>query len=156
MSNLGDPRPLLTLEESVDLAVSPDRAWDTIKDFNGIHRWHPGVINTTLLEGTNNEPMAVRELDLGDGAWLMSELLEWSAAQHRFRYRILKSPMPLVAYVAEMQVVPKSKGCRVTWKGQFRRRAFTAAPGADDAAAMATVTAVFRTGLDNLPEILGS
>jgi mxaD protein len=154
MSAGADLRPLLTLEESVDLAVSPDRAWDAIKDFDGIHRWHPGVLNTTLLEGVNNQPMAVRELDLGGGAWLMSELLDWNAAERRFRYRILKSPMPLVAYVAEMRVTPTSQGCRVTWKGQFKRRTLTAAPGADDATAMAAVTAVFRTGLDNLSQCL--
>lgn len=155
MSAGADPRPLLMLEESVDLAAPRERVWDAIKDFDGIHRWHPGVENTTILEGVNNKPMAVRELDLGGGAWLMSELLEWNAAECRFRYRILKSPMPLVAYVAEMNVTPAPKGCRVTWKGQFKRRALTPAPGADDATAMATVTAVFRTGLDNLPKVLG-
>ncbi len=155
MSGDADPRTLLTLEESVDLAVPPDRAWDVIKDFDGIHRWHPGVRNTTLLEGVNNQPMAVRELDLGGGAWLMSELLDWSAGERRFRYRILKSPMPLVAYVAEIHVALVAKGCRVTWKGQFKRRTLMATAGADDAAALATVTAVFRTGLDNLPKVLG-
>lgn len=154
MTEASDPRPVLTLEESVALPVAPNRAWDVIKDFDGIHRWHPGVVNTTLLEGANNQPMAARELDLGGGAWLISELLEWNAAERRFRYRILKSPMPVVAYVAEMRVTARPQGCSVVWKGQFKRRTQVAAPGADDATAIAAVTAVFRSGLDNLPKLL--
>lgn len=148
-------RPLLRAEGQIDLKSPPDKVWDLIKDFDRIDRWHPNVKGTTLLEGTNNEPLAVRQLDLGDGQWLMSELLAWNAQERSFRYRILKSPLPFVNYVGTVRVEPSgSGGSRVIWVDEFRRRDENPKPGEDDAGVTEVVNGIIRSGLDNLPKVL--
>lgn len=146
------PLPLLHAEGAVTLKAPPERVWSVVGDFTGIHRWHPGVKGTTLLEGTNRKPLAVRQLDLGEGQWLISELLEWNGRQHSLRYRILKSPLPIVNYVATYSVRPtKDGGSLFTWETDFRRRD----PQGSDADAMKVVQGVIDEGLANLPRALG-
>jgi hypothetical protein len=131
-------RPLLHAEGTVELQASPDQVWAAVGDFTGIHRWHPGVKGTTLLEGKNKQPMVVRQLDnLGEGQWLISELLDWNGQQHTLRYRILKSPLPFVNYVTVYTVkARKPDGAVFTWKADFRRREESQKPREDDAAAV--------------------
>lgn len=144
--------PLLHAEGKVELKASPERVWRVVGDFAGIHRWHPGVKGTTLLEGTNRKPLAVRQLDLGEGQWLISELLEWNGQQHSLRYRILKSPLPIVNYVATYSVGPtRNGGSLFTWKTDFRR----SDPEGRDAGAVKVVQDVIDQGLANLPRALG-
>lgn len=144
-------KPLLHAEGKVELKSPPDKAWDMVGDFTGLHHWHPGVKNVTLLEGKNRMPLAVRELDLGEGQWLISELLEWNGQERWMRYRILKSGLPIVNYVAVVAVAPTSSGgSLVTWKTEFRRRE----ANGDDAGAVQLVQGVIDGGLNNLPKVL--
>lgn len=145
--------PLLYAEGAVRLKAAPDRVWNVVGDFIGLHLWHPGVKGTTLLEGTNREPLAVRQLDLSEGRWLISELLEWDDEQHTLRYRILKSPLPIVNYVATYAVKPAPNGgSTFVWKTDFRRRE---GAGVDDAAAKKIVQEVIDQGLAKLPRVVG-
>ncbi len=149
-------RPLLHAEGTVELKAAPDRVWDVVGDFTGIHRWHPGVKGATLLEGQNRQALAVRQLDLGDGQWLISELLDWDGSQRTLRYRILKSPLPIVNYVARYSVEPtRSGGSSFTWKAEFRRRDDSPKAGEDDAGASRVVQGIIDQGLANLPKALG-
>ncbi|MFO1266765.1 MAG: SRPBCC family protein [Rubrivivax sp.] len=145
--------PLLHAEGTVHLKAAPERVWNVVGDFTGLHRWHPGVKGTTLLEGTNRKPPAVRQLDLGEGQWLISELLEWNGKQHTLRYRILKSPLPIVNYVATYAVKPAPNGgSTFVWKTDFRRQE---GAGVDDAAAKKIVQEVIDQGLAKLPRVVG-
>ncbi|PZQ02291.1 MAG: hypothetical protein DI587_02340 [Variovorax paradoxus] len=151
-----DSTPMLHAEGSVELKESPDRVWAVVGDFLGIHRWHPGIKGTTLLEGENKRPLAVRQLDLGEGQWLISELLEWDGQRRALRYRILKSPLPFVNYVATYAVSATPNGGSVfTWKADFRRRPSGVEAGTDDAAVVGLVKSVIDGGIGNLPKALG-
>jgi mxaD protein len=150
-----DSSPLLHAEGSVELKESPDRVWAVVGDFLGIHRWHPGIKGTTLLEGENKQPLAVRQLDLGEGQWLISELLEWDGPRRALRYRILKSPLPFVNYVATYSVSATPNGGSVfTWKADFRRRTTGLKVETDDGAVVGLVKNVIDGGIGNLPKAL--
>ena len=57
-------RPVLRHTEQVILKASTQKAWDAIKEFDGIHAWLPAVESTALLVGENGKPLAVREFQL--------------------------------------------------------------------------------------------
>jgi len=108
-----------------------------------------------LLEGENKRPLAVRQLDLGEGQWLISELLEWNGQRRALRYRVLKSPLPFVNYVATYSVSATLNGGSVfTWKADFRRPSGVEA-GTDDGAVVGLVKSVIDGGIGNLPKALG-
>jgi mxaD protein len=148
-------KALLHAEGKVELKSPPEKVWEVVGDFAGLHRWHPAVKGVTLLEGTNRVPMAVRELDLGDGQWLISELLDWDGNARRMRYRILKSALPLVNFVSAYTVEPTNSGGSVfTWKTEFRRRDADPKDGEGDATAVKIIQSVIDAGLANLPKVL--
>ncbi len=104
-----------------------------------------------MLVGTNGTPLAVREFDLKGGGSVVSELLEYDEDRHWFRYRILKTTLPLANYVGEMWVEPADDGhATVRWSAQFQRPVGSTDPDADDRATEGLVQAVFTAGLDNL------
>ena len=57
-------RPVLRNTHRVILRASAQKAWDAIKQFDGIHTWHPAVESTTLPVSENGKPLAVREFQL--------------------------------------------------------------------------------------------
>jgi mxaD protein len=137
------------------LKASPQKAWDSFKTFGSIHDWHPATENSKLLVGQNGKPLAVREFQLKGGpGFVISELLSYDEAKKHFRYRIIKTNLPLASYVAEMWVKPAAGGGSVVhWSGQFQRPEENAKPDQDDAATMKLVQGVFKAGLDNIAAI---
>src|ERR1700712_4076060 len=84
-------RPLLFHKDQITLKASPQEAWDAIKTFDKIDRWHPATENCVMLVGANGVPLAVREFQLKGGGFVISELLEYNEAARWYRYRILKT-----------------------------------------------------------------
>jgi len=146
--------PVLNHKAQVTLKTSPQEVWDTIKNFDSIHAWHPICEGTVLLVGENNKPLAVREFQINGGGFVMSELLEFDETKKWFKYRIIKTSAPLRGYVGEMQVIPADDGGTVVmWSAQFQRPDENPEPDQDDLATENLVQAIFKAGLDNLPAI---
>ena len=147
---------MLTYESTLSLNAAPQNAWDAIKTFDRIDAWHPETANCRMLVGENGKPLAVREFDLPGGAFVISELLAYDEARRWFRYRILKTSLPLRNYVGEMRVeAQKEGGCMVRWSAEFERPAGSLYPGRDDAATYELVREVFRTGLAGVAKASG-
>lgn len=147
-------RPVLRYKSEVALKASPKKAWDTFKTFSAIHDWHPATEGTRLLVGEDGKALAVREFQLKGGGFVISELLAYNEASRRFKYRIIKTNLPLANYVAEMWVTPAPKGGSVVhWSARFQRPEDDAKPGEDDAATARLVQGVFKAGLDNIAAI---
>jgi mxaD protein len=147
-------RPLLFHKDQIALKASPQEAWDAIKTFDKIDKWHPATENCVMLVGANGVPLAVREFQLKGGGFVISELLEYNEAARWYRYRILKTNLPMKGYEAEMHVeAAPGGGSIVVWSGQFQRPEEAAKPDQDDAATMKLVQGVFRSGLENLEKI---
>jgi mxaD protein len=148
-------RALLHHKDQITLKATPQQAWDAIKKFDSIHTWHPAVESTVLLLGTNGKPLAVREFQLKGGGWVISELLAYSESKRWYRYRIVKTTLPLKGYIAELQVKPAPGGALVVWSAEFMRPEETPKAGEDDAATSQLVKNVVRAGLENLQNVAG-
>ena len=145
-------RPVLHHKDQITLNASPQEAWDTIKNFDSIHAWHPICEGTILLVGENNKPLAVREFQIKGGGFVMSELLEFDETKKWFKYRIIKTSAPLRGYVGEMQVIPAEEGGSVVmWSAEFQRPDETPKPGEGDVDTENLVKGIFQAGLGNLP-----
>lgn len=147
-------RPVLTYESQVTLKAPPQKAWDAFKTFGTIHEWHPATEGTRLLVGENGKPLAVREFQLKGGGFVISELLAYDESKKRFKYRIIKTNLPMANYVAEMWVTPAPGGGSVVhWRGKFQRPDEVPQAGQGDEDTMKLVQGVFKAGLDNIAVI---
>jgi mxaD protein len=148
-------RPVLNYKSQITLKASPQKAWNSFKKFDSIHEWHPATEGTKLLVGQNGKPLAVREFQLKGGpGFVISELLAYDEARRWFKYRIIKTNLPLSNYVAEMQVKPgPGSGSTVYWSSTFQRPQEVAKPAENDAATTQLVQGVFKAGLDNIAVI---
>ena len=75
-------------------------------------------------------------------------------ARRRFKYRIIKTSVPLRGYVGEMQVAPTHEGCSVRWWATFHGPD-PQSGSADEFDPTDAVKGIFRMGLDNLQAVVG-
>ncbi len=131
------------------------KVWAAVKDFDSLHKWHPGFADDEIVKGKNNEPGAVRSLTIKDGPTFTEELLSFDAGKKTYKYRIIESPLPLRDYVSSISLTESGKGTTVvTWVGDFRRKSPSQTPpaGEDDKAAVDLITGVYKAGLANLKQ----
>lgn len=96
-----------------------DRVWEILRDFNSHTAWHP-VVADSRIEG--DEPSdrvgCVRNFTLRDGARVREQLISLSDRDYRFTYCILDADVPLLRYVASVQLKPVTDGNRTFWHWQ--------------------------------------
>jgi mxaD protein len=146
----------LKVEEKVEVNANAAQVWEKVNKFGDLGAWHPAVANTTIQSGAEAKVGAVRVLTLQDGGKITEELKAYDANKKMFTYRIIEGVLPVSHYVSTVQVTSlASNKTLVTWVGHFQRKDLSATPaqGQDDAAAVNTITAVYRAGLDNLKKI---
>lgn len=146
-------RPVLHVKESVVIAAPPAQVWATAGDFGNLG-WHPAVATTTIDQGENNRPGAVRTVTTQDGAKLVERLLARQDAAHSLRYTIIDSPLPVSDYRSTLRVLPDPSGSRVEWSSSFRRKSEKPLDGADDAGAQRVIRSIYTSGLGNLKATL--
>jgi mxaD protein len=152
-----DPPKTLKVTKTVHINAPVDKVWDAVKNFDSLHKWHPGFAADEITKGENNKVGAVRKLTVKDGPSFTEELLAFDDAKHSYRYRIIESPLPLRDYVSRITVKPGTKGgTQVVWSGAFKRKSTSDSPpeGENDAAAIKLITSVYEGGLANLKKML--
>jgi hypothetical protein len=99
-------RPTLSVDESVTINGSPEAVWNVVKDWDGLHRWHPGFANAEITKGTNGKKGSTRKLTLKDGgAQFNEELLSYSDKKRSYKYKIIgDAPLPLTDYVSTLRI----------------------------------------------------
>ena len=143
-------RPLLQVEEKIQVAATPAKAWAALGHFGDLS-WHPAVAGTEITKGKDDRKGAVRSITTKDGARIVEELLMRSERRKALRYRILSSPLPVDGYVSTLKVVAgKEGGSTIVWSSQFRRKDEQPAAGADDAGARKVVAGIYTAGLESL------
>ncbi|MEO8164479.1 MAG: SRPBCC family protein [Betaproteobacteria bacterium] len=148
----------LHVKESVTIDAPPAKVWNLVKDWNGLHKWHPAFSNAEIKSGTNNKVGAVRTLTMADGgAQFDEELDEFNAKKRKYSYRIITdSPLPVVDYSSTIQVRSgKTKGTSVLlWKGKFKRKVADNPPaGQDDAGVKKALIGAYQAGLQNVKKL---
>lgn len=139
--------------ETVEINASPDKVWDTIKNFHDFS-WHPAV---EKVEGDGgNKEGAKRVVFVKGAGQIHEELVSYDDDGRKFKYSITKTDMkvlPVNNYTSTLMVEDAGDGkSKVTWKGAFYRGYMNNDPPEDlnDAAAVKAAKGVYRSGLDGL------
>jgi len=147
----------LHVNESVEINASPAKVWSLVKDWNGLHKWHPAFSNTEIKSGVNNKVGAFRTLTMTDGGKFDEELLGFSEKKKLYSYQIVgDSPLPVADYQSSIQVKSgKAKGTSVlVWKGKFKRKIADNPPaGQDDAGTKKAIIGAYQAGLQNVKKL---
>ena len=146
----------LNVAEKVEINAPVEVVWSKVNNFGDLGAWHPAVAKTEIIKGKNNVKGAVRLLTLQDGGTIKEKLLFYNAKGMTFKYQILEGVLPVSSYVSWISVKRSKTGATtVVWKSSFMRKDTSASPaeGQDDAAAVETITSVYKAGLDNLKKI---
>lgn len=118
--------------------------WEIVRDFNGHDRWHPAVARSDLEAGRRTDQIgAVRSFTLAGGERVRERLLTLSDKDHRLRYSIVDSDVPLGNYVAEMALKPVTDGDRTFWSWSSR---FEAPPGREHELTDLVAEGVYEAG----------
>lgn len=144
----------------VVIKAEPAKVWAMVKDFGGIHKWHPAVESTKTEEkadetGTN---LPHRTLTLKGGGTILEKQTINSDEEMKLEYRIVEGVLPVSGYRANMVVKagPNAGESTVTWTGRFYNKAnkVDAPAGEDNATAVKAVEGVYDSGLANLKKVL--
>ncbi len=150
----------LGVNESVGINASPAKVWSLVKDWNGLHKWHPAFSNAEIKSGENNKLGAVRTLTMTDGSKFDEELDGFSDKKRKYSYRIISdSPLPVVDYSSTILVkAGKTKGTSVlVWKGKFKRKVADNPPaGQNDAGVKKAIIGAYQAGLQNAKKLAES
>ncbi len=96
--------------------------WDYVRDFNGLPKWFPGIVDSSIEDGVPSDRLGcIRRFRSANGAQLREQLLALSDHDYSCAYRILESPMPLTNYVAtfRLQRVTDQNHTFLEWNAEF-------------------------------------
>ena len=137
---------MIRVDESTILDQPVDRVWSVIRDFNGHEGWHPAIARSRIEDDRPGDAVGcVRALELVTGERLREELLTLCDRTHRFSYRILESDVPLLDYVAHVELRPVTASDRTFWRW---RSTFRTPPGREDELRRTVAEGVYRAGFD--------
>ena len=105
-----------------DVIDSPiDKVWSIMRDFNGMHFYHPGIKNS-IIEGDDSSDRVgcVRRLTLGEG-FVRERLLCLDDRNYVFTYEIIEGTLPVRGYVAGVRLHRVTQGNRTfaEWWADF-------------------------------------
>ena len=141
----------LNVYETIDIAAPASKVWNTVKNWDNLHGWHPAFASTQLVSGANDTVGAVRRLTLKDGPSFDEELTAFDQGAMKLRYQIVgEAPLPITGYDSTIQVLAIAPNrCAVVWRSSFIPK-----PGAQDATVMAAVAQLYLGGLQNLKQMV--
>jgi len=140
----------------VVIKADPAKVWALVKDFGGMHQWHPAVASTKLdmRKDENGEELQHRLLTLKDGGTILEKLVAAKDEDMKLEYRIVEGALPVSGYKSIMQVKPGPAAGEspLTWTGRFYNKAYLvdAPKGEDNEAALKAVEGVYDSGLPAL------
>lgn len=145
-----------------EVVIKADTAkvWAMVKDFAGIHKWHPAVesTKTEMKADEAGTELLHRTLTLKGGGTLLEKQTINSDEEMKLEYRIVEGVLPVSGYRSNMVVKAGANPGEsiVTWTGRFYNKAnkVDAPAGEDNATAVKAVEGVYDSGLENLKKVL--
>ena len=109
------------VSRSIEINASAGAAWETVRDFNGLPAWCPGIAASEIEDGADPSTVgAIRRLTLTDGGTLRETLLDLSEEERRCSYDIVDpAGLPLSDYVATLSVAPQGSICTMSWEASW-------------------------------------
>jgi hypothetical protein len=142
------------ITESVEIAAPAAKVWAAISNFHDMS-WLP-IVEKTSGEGDNTPDVAKRELTLKGGATVEESLYKYNADDMTYSYRIEKvdvKVLPVTNYSSTISVTADGPDkSKVEWRGAFYRGwpNNDPPPELNDDAAINAVSALYKSGLNNL------
>jgi hypothetical protein len=143
------------VEKEIVIKAEPAKVWAIVKDFGGIHKWHPAIASTKV---DTKDGATFRLLTLKDGGTINERLKSADDADMKLKYEIIEGVLPVADYNATMTVKPGPGAGETTvvWMARFYRVYKLNPPipaGQDDESAIKAVTGVFDAGLPALKKL---
>jgi len=133
--------------------ASADAVWAHIRDFNGLPKWHPTIVESRI-EGNwpSDRVGCIRNFQRRDGGTIREQLLTLSDYDYQCTYSILESPMGVDNYTSTLKLTPITDGDRTfaEWSAEF-----DTPPGQERKLADSIGQGVFQTGFDSLKSYFG-
>lgn len=133
---------------SAVVAAPVEQVWRTVRDFDGLPRWHPGIASSEIEEARSAaEVGCVRHLTMHGGGSVREQLRVLDDADRYYTYAILESPFRVRSYLATIRVCPVTSADHafVEWYAHYD------ADAADEPELDKTFTdGVFASGLQGL------
>lgn len=146
-------------KESITINASVDKAWDVVKQFDGIANWHSDIKNST--GDGKHESGGTRTLTFQNGEKIVDELDYYSDKDHEYSYRLKTEnvkALPTSSYSVSVLVAPgdAANTSTVTFKSRFYRgdTGNTPSEHLNDEAAVKAMNAFFKNGLNSLKQKL--
>jgi carbon monoxide dehydrogenase subunit G len=140
--------------EQITVAAPAAAVWARIRNFDALKDWHPAVAESPADKG--NEEGSVRSLVLKGGGTLVETLERHDDAQMKYAYRAKDGgALPVSNYTSTISVRSEGGQAVVEWRGAFYRGYPNNDPPPDqnDEAAVRAITAVYKSGLENLKKL---
>lgn len=103
---------MATILVDIEVAVSPDKAWDAVRDYGALHtRLVPGFVVATEVLADREAP--VRVVTFANGAVLRETIVSVDDARRRLVWAIRGEGVD--HHNGAMMVEAVGQGCRVTW-----------------------------------------
>ncbi|MFI6339463.1 SRPBCC family protein [Streptomyces sp. NPDC050535] len=136
---------MATTTASIEVPVSPDRAWQLIGGFGSLPDWLPYIPTSELGEGGR-----VRTLQDEGGGVIVERLEAFDNTARAYTYSILRAPFPVTGYLSTLTVhtVPGQDTARVEWSGTFTPA------GVSEEEAVALFHGIYSDGLTALHRTL--
>ncbi|HEY6002661.1 MAG TPA: SRPBCC family protein [Anaeromyxobacter sp.] len=99
-------------QHTLELAASPERAWEVVGDLAGVTRWIPGCTRAEV-DGAGR-----RVCTFADGHVQHERILGRSDASRSYRYEI-ESGVPMRNARGRFAVLPRGEGSAVVWESEF-------------------------------------
>lgn len=143
------------VEKEIVIKAEPAKVWGIVKDFGGIHKWHPAIASTKV---STKDSDTFRLLTLKDGGTINERLKSSDDADMKLKYEIIEGALPVADYNATMTVKPGPGAgeSTVVWMARFYRVYKLNPPipaGQDDESAIKAVNGVFDAGLPALKKL---
>ena len=125
-----------------------DRVWAVLRDFNSHVHWHPVVAESFIEDGLPADQVGcIRNFKLADGNALREQLIALSDRDYVSTYCILDTTIPLINYVATVQLKPVTDGARTFWHWEST---FATPPGRERELTENVGRNVYEAGFDAL------
>jgi len=145
---------MINVLESAVINQPVSRVWDLLRDFNAHDKWHPAVASSTVQGNRAADQVgAVRDFQLTTGERVCEQLLKLSDKQHSFSYTITESDVPLLNYVAHVELKPVTaiSGDATFWCWTSK---FEAPEGREAEFRELVATQIYRSGFQGARDFL--
>ncbi|WP_054812022.1 SRPBCC family protein [Nocardia arizonensis] len=119
---------------SVDLAITPEQAFDVLAEAEPWPRWATVITNVTWTSPRPHGIGTTRTVDMRGGIVGEERFLAWEPGKHMaFRFEAC-STAALEAFLEDYRIEPTPDGCRLTWtlanrlRGPAKLFSFASAP----------------------------